>query len=141
MRTILFALVSGLIFGLGLALSGMANPEKVIGFLDITGRWDPSLVMVMVGGILVSLVGYRLAFRQQAPLCAARFDIPTKRGIDPQLIIGAGLFGVGWGLVGLCPGPAWTMLATQPREALLFITMMLVGLFVTDKYASPRREA
>lgn len=120
--------VSGLVFGLGLLVSGMANPAKVIAFLDVTGNWDPSLMFVMGGAMLTTLVGYRWAWRHSRPYFAERFDLPTKSRIDARLIFGAALFGVGWGLGGFCPGPAWVALAWGQLGTVVFFVTFLGGL-------------
>ncbi len=101
----LITLLAGVLFGSGLTLSGMVNPAKVLGFLDVAGNWDPSLGLVMAGAIPLAAVGYAVARRRPTPLCAPHFDSPNKHRVDGRLVVGAGLFGVGWGLVGLCPGP------------------------------------
>ncbi len=105
------ALVAGILFGIGLAVSQMINPAKVIGFLDIFGRWDPSLVLVMAGAVVVAFVGFRLVQSRSAPLFGKRFELPTRRDLDSRLIGGAAIFGIGWGLTGFCPGPAIASLA------------------------------
>jgi len=102
----LAALGCGLVFGLGLTVSGMMNPAKVIGFLDVAGDWDPTLVFVMGGALLVTLPGYRAILKGRRPVLANSFSLPTKKSLDAPLILGSALFGVGWGLVGFCPGPA-----------------------------------
>ncbi|HMB48010.1 MAG TPA: DUF6691 family protein, partial [Afifellaceae bacterium] len=108
MRATITALLSGFIFGLGLVISGMSNPAKVLNFLDVTGSWDPSLAFVMAGAVFVTSIGYRLILRQKAPKFADAFAVPTRSDIDTPLIAGAAIFGIGWGLGGFCPGPAWT---------------------------------
>ncbi|MGE0668037.1 MAG: DUF6691 family protein [Sphingomonadales bacterium] len=127
MKGILSALLCGLLFGVGLAVSGMVNPAKVLGFLDITGRWDPSLIFVMAGGVVVFAIGFRLATRRAGPLFAAKFEIPTRRDIDSKLVAGAALFGIGWGLAGFCPGPALTGLAFGMTEVYVFVAAMVAG--------------
>ena len=127
MKTIAASLLCGLLFGTGLAISGMVNPAKVLGFLDITGRWDPSLIFVMAGGVAVFAVGFRLATRRAGPLFAQKFEIPTRRDIDPKLVAGAVLFGIGWGLAGLCPGPALTGLAFGFTKVYAFVAAMVAG--------------
>lgn len=124
------ALALGLLFGLGLLVSGMADPAKVRAFLDVTGRWDPSLALVMAGAVAVSAAGYRLALRRGRPVLAPRFDVPTRRDLDLRLIAGAAIFGLGWGLVGLCPGPALTILTVAPAEALTFVAAMVAGMLL-----------
>jgi len=122
------ALLAGTLFGLGLAVSQMINPAKVLAFLDIAGRWDPSLALVMAGALGVTALGYRLALRRPAPLLAERFEVPTLREIDRRLLAGAAVFGIGWGLVGFCPGPAIASLAFGVKESLIFVAAMLAGM-------------
>jgi uncharacterized membrane protein YedE/YeeE len=122
------AFAVGLLFGLGLLVSGMADPAKVLAFLDVTGRWDPSLALVMAGAVAVSTTGYFLARRRGRPLLASRLEIPTRRDLDPRLIAGAAVFGIGWGLAGLCPGPALTLLTVAPAQAVTFVVAMVVGM-------------
>lgn len=128
MMRIITALASGLVFGLGLTISEMINPSKVIAFLDILGDWDPSLALVMGAALLVTAAGYRLAWRASKPAFAAAFQVPGAREIDARLAGGAVLFGVGWGLVGLCPGPALAALSVGGQPAAGFLLAMLVGL-------------
>ncbi len=127
MGRFLVPLLCGLIFGAGLAVSGMVNPAKVLGFLDVTGQWDPSLLLVMGGGVAVFAAGFLLVKRSSRPLLAAKFEIPTRRDIDPKLVIGAALFGIGWGLAGFCPGPALTSLAFGLTKVYVFATAMVAG--------------
>jgi uncharacterized membrane protein YedE/YeeE len=122
------SLVCGLIFGAGLLISGMVQPTKVLGFLDIFGAWDPSLIVVMVAALAVSVPGFMLVNGRSRPLLAARSLWPTKRDIDLQLIVGAALFGIGWGLVGLCPGPALESLATLSLPVIVFVIAMAGGM-------------
>ena len=124
------AFAVGLLFGIGLLVSGMANPAKVLAFLDVTGHWDPSLAFVMAGAVAVSAAGYRVARRRGRPVLAPRLEIPTRRDLDPRLLVGAALFGVGWGLVGLCPGPALTILSVVPAPAATFVAAMAVGMLM-----------
>ncbi|MET0530700.1 MAG: YeeE/YedE family protein [Microvirga sp.] len=128
MPLLLSAFASGLLFGLGLIVSRMVDPAKVLGFLDIVGNWDPSLAFVMGGAVAVSALGYRLAKRRGRPVLAPRLEIPTRRDLDPRLIGGAALFGVGWGLVGLCPGPALTALTFGPVHVFVFVAAMIAGM-------------
>jgi uncharacterized membrane protein YedE/YeeE len=121
------ALVCGVVFGAGLAVSGMTDPAKVLGFLDVFGAWDPTLALVMAGALAVSAAGYAVAGRESHPLLAEAFSIPTRRDLDASLLGGAALFGVGWGLVGLCPGPALANLARGSAEVVLFVGAMAVG--------------
>lgn len=127
---IVIALLSGMIFGAGLAISGMVNPAKVLNFFDIAGTWDPSLIFVMAGALLVTAIGYRLAFRRRAPIFAPRFNLPSARDIDARLIGGSAVFGLGWGLSGFCPGPAIASLTTLSLEPVIFIIAMLAGMLV-----------
>ncbi len=127
---IFFGFLSGLVFGIGLIVSGMANPAKVLNFLDIFGAWDPSLAFVMGGASVTALVGYRLAWKQSAPLLLPSFDIPTASDIDGKLLTGAAVFGIGWGIGGFCPGPAWTALTIAAPGTLIFVPMMLIGILL-----------
>jgi len=122
------AYLIGLVFGLGIAVSGMANPAKVLNFFDVAGSWDPSLAFVMGGAVAVAFVGYRLVFRRPAPLFEARFQVPTSRTIDVRLIGGAALFGVGWGLAGFCPGGALPALGAGVVQVYGFVAAMAVGM-------------
>ena len=126
---ILWVFLSGLVFGLGLVISGMANPAKVLNFLDPAGSWDPSLAFVMVGATLTAFLGYRLVRRRPQPVLDPAFDIPTSRAIDGPLLAGAALFGIGWGIGGFCPGPAWTSLPLLAPGTLVFLPAMLAGLW------------
>jgi uncharacterized membrane protein YedE/YeeE len=132
MPTVIASLVCGLVFGFGLLISGMTDPLKVLGFLDVFGRWDPTLAFVMVGAVGISLAGYALARRAGAPLLAVRSLWPTLTHIDAPLIGGAVLFGVGWGLVGLCPGPALVNLGTLSPRAAGFVAAMVLGMLLQD---------
>jgi hypothetical protein len=129
MRT-LAAAICGIVFGVGLALSGMTNPAKVLGFLDVSGHWDPTLACVMGGALAVSAAGFALAGRSARPWFAGAFSLPTRRDLDRDLILGAVLFGVGWGLVGLCPGPALAGLWRGAGELYLFVAAMLGGVLL-----------
>ncbi|WP_089172935.1 YeeE/YedE family protein [Bosea sp. AS-1] len=134
----LAALAAGLLFGLGLAISGMLNPAKVQAFLDVAGAWDPSLVFVLGSGVLVAFLGYRLAFALDKPLLESRLHLPAKTQIDRSLVVGSALFGVGWGLVGFCPGPAVASLSLGLTPAVVFVVAMLVGMVVHDRFAATR---
>jgi uncharacterized membrane protein YedE/YeeE len=129
---ILLQFAAGLVFGLGLVIAGMANPAKVLNFLDLgaiaSGGWDPSLAFVMLGGIAVTLPGYRLVLRRKEPLFAERFHLPTAKDVDARIIAGPAIFGVGWGLAGFCPGPALTSLGTGTPAVLIFVAAMLAGM-------------
>ncbi|HEY5701686.1 MAG TPA: DUF6691 family protein, partial [Gammaproteobacteria bacterium] len=115
------SLVAGVMFGIGLVISGMSNPAKVIGFLDVTGAWDPTLLLVMGGALAVTIPGFRLLKRRTRPLLADAFQWPARTGLDVRLIGGASLFGVGWGIAGFCPGPAITALSTGRVDVMLFV--------------------
>ncbi|PPB80910.1 hypothetical protein LV82_01643 [Albidovulum inexpectatum] len=125
---LIHAFITGLIFGIGIAISGMINPAKVLNFFDIAGSWDPSLIFVMGGALVVTGIGYRLVWRRGRPLFADRFDIPNSKVIDARLIGGAALFGVGWGIAGFCPGAAIPALGTGRWEVALFLAAYGVGL-------------
>ena len=122
------AFIAGLVFGLGLVVSGMANPAKVLGFLDVTGAWDPSLALVMVGSIAVGSIGFALASRRSVSLLGAPMRLPDTRRIDRRLVIGSLLFGVGWGIAGICPGPVLVALGMGYVKALVFVAAMLAGM-------------
>lgn len=124
---ILVAAFAGLVFGAGLTLSGMINPAVVLGFLDLTGSWNPALLFVMVGALAVAVPGYQL-LKGKRPVLAEARAVPTRTDIDKPLLLGAAIFGLGWGLAGICPGPALTMLAIKPATAALFIVSMTVGM-------------
>lgn len=126
-NTVLASFAAGAIFGLGLVISGMANPAKVLGFLDIAGNWDPTLAFVMGGAILVAFPAFRWAARRGKPLLAEKWSLPDRNDIDPRLIAGAALFGIGWGLAGFCPGPALAAISIAPAEALTFVAAMIAG--------------
>ena len=128
MRQISLALAAGVLFGAGLALSGMADPAKVRGFLDIFSAWNPTLAFVMAGALLPMGIAWRFQARLRAPLAAERFNLPDTTRLDARLIGGAVLFGIGWGVAGLCPGPALTDLALEPRSAFVFVLAMLAGM-------------
>ena len=121
--------VVGLVFGLGLLVSGMTEPSKVFGFLDIFGAWDATLAFVIAGAVAVSAIGFALARSRGAPLLAPSFAWPTRREIDAPLIIGSALFGVGWGLAGICPGPALVDLAGLSAPIIVFVAAMVLGMF------------
>src|SRR5579862_4133010 len=128
MGAIVAAFGCGLIFGLGLIIGQMSNPAKVLNFLDFAGTWDPSLAFVMAGAVAVAAVGFALARRRTKPLLRATFDRPSKTQIDLPLISGSALFGIGWGLVGFCPGPALTALGFARPEAFIFVAAMIAGM-------------
>ena len=124
------ALLSGLVFGLGLLVSGMADPHKVLGFLDVAGAWDPSLALVMGGAIALGLPGFALARRRSRSLLGAPMQLPTRKAVDAPLLIGSALFGIGWGLAGYCPGPALLGTAAGMGSAAIFSAAMLAGMLL-----------
>lgn len=124
------AFACGLLFGLGLIVSGMANPAKVLGFLDLGGQWDPSLAFVMAGAVAIAAIGFRLARTRPASLLGAPMQLPTARRVDTRLIAGALIFGAGWGLAGFCPGPALVSAASGQPRAWLFVAAMLAGMAI-----------
>lgn len=130
MKNSIAALAVGFIFAIGLGLSGMTQPQKVIGFLDLFGSWDPSLIFVMAGAILVHFVTYKLIRKKSSPLLSSQWHVPTKKEITPALVIGSFTFGVGWALGGFCPGPAVTSLASFDKGPFIFVISMLVGMFI-----------
>ncbi len=132
------ALASGLVFGVGLSLSGMLNPAKVQGFLDVFGAWDPSLAFVLGGAVVVAFIGVQVMKRMRHPAFDDRFHVPTNRQIDPPLIIGSALFGLGWGLGGFCPGPAIASLSIGLPQTVIFVVAMLVGMTLHDRVWSKR---
>lgn len=127
MMRLIAALAAGLLFGFGLALSNMVDPNRVLGFLDFFGHWDATLIFVMGGALGVTLIGYRFVLRQKQPLFDLSFHLPTKKQIDRPLLLGAALFGLGWGMSGYCPGPALTTLSLGSFEPLLFVPAMIIG--------------
>ncbi len=136
MKTALVSLIAGLLFGAGLALGGMTDPGKVIAFLDVAGQWDPSLGFVMGSALLITFPVFAWVRRAGKPLLAERFQLPTRKDLDPQLLIGAALFGIGWGIAGLCPGPAIANLAAGSPQILLFVAAMVGGMWLRDRTAS-----
>lgn len=133
---IIVALLSGMIFGFGLALSGMLDPVRVRGFLDITGNWDPSLAFVMAGTVAVTTIGVALSRRLKQPAFALAFELSTNtKQIDVRLIAGSSLFGIGWGMAGLCPGPAKSLLSTGMLMVVIFVAAMLAGMLIYQRVA------
>ncbi|MGB4118110.1 MAG: DUF6691 family protein [Polaromonas sp.] len=124
------ALLSGLVFGLGLIVSGMANPAKVLGFLDLAGAWDPSLAFVMGGAILVGFFAFLIAKKRTLSFIGAEMKLPTASAIDSRLLTGSALFGAGWGVAGFCPGPGLVALGMGESKALVFVAAMLVGMVI-----------
>ncbi|MBV1875870.1 MAG: YeeE/YedE family protein [Cycloclasticus sp.] len=137
MNKILSALLAGLIFGVGITLSGMVDPNKVVNFLDITGDWDPSLMFVLGGGVITTAIMYRFIFAQNKPLFAEDFHLPTLLKIDSKLLFGSALFGVGWGLIGYCPGPAVASIGFRPEEPLIVVVSMLAGILLFKVTSKP----
>lgn len=129
---VLTSLLAGLVFGLGLIVSGMANPAKVLGFLDLAGRWDPSLALVMAGAIAVGSVAFLLAKNRARSLLGAEMKLPTASRIDRRLVMGSALFGMGWGIAGFCPGPGLVALGMGESKALVFVAAMLAGMAVFE---------
>ena len=129
---LLMSLLAGLVFGLGLIISGMTDPSKVTGFLDLAGAWDPSLALVMGGAIGVGLIAFRLARKRSKAIFGGPIQLPAARQIDRRLVLGGLTFGVGWGLAGFCPGPALASLATGGSKPLIFTLAMLVGMAIFE---------
>jgi uncharacterized membrane protein YedE/YeeE len=138
MKKILAGFAAGLLFGIGLTIAQMTNPAKVLAFLDPFGTWDPSLALVMAGAVAVTFVGFRRLRARAAPVCDAAMQWPTATAIDAKLIGGAALFGLGWGLVGLCPGPAIASLGIAPQRTILFVAGMLIGMSLVRWFVERR---
>ena len=137
-------LLIGLLFGGGLVVSGMADPAKVLNFLDLFGTWDPSLAFVMGGAVLVAFIGYRLVLTREKPIVGIRYQLPTREDIDARLIVGPAIFGIGWGLGGFCPGPALTSLTLGATSTVAFVVAMMLGMWAARTMAdagAPRRNA
>ena len=139
-RRNLVALLVGVVFGLGLAVAGMTNPMKVLAFLDIAGDWDPSLMLVLGSAVGLSFVGFRVILRRQRPVFDEGFALPSRSDLDRPLIIGAALFGVGWGLVGYCPGPAIASLGFGNSEALWFVPAMVLGMLLRRRFEKTEKS-
>ncbi len=148
--TVFTSLLAGLVFGIGLIVSGMADPAKVLGFLDLAGRWDPSLALVMVGAIAVGFAAFSLAKRRSRSMLGLEMKLPTARDVDRRLIGGSVLFGAGWGVAGFCPGPALVALGMGEAKAVIFVAAMLVGMGLFElvdgrsrsgQQAAPARQA
>ena len=131
---ILTSFLSGFLMAIGLIVSGMTNPQKVVGFLDIFGHFDPTLAFVMAGALLVTGIGYFLIGRCAKPILCENFDLPVKKKIDLQLIVGSALFGMGWGLAGFCPGPAIVGVGLGLSKAMIFVSAMLLGMLFARKF-------
>ena len=132
MATVFASLLAGLVFGLGLIVSGMANPAKVLGFLDLAGAWDPSLAFVMAGAIAVGSLAFAVARKRTLSFLGAAIKLPMSRDIDRRLVIGSVLFGIGWGVAGFCPGPGLVALGMGEVKALVFVIAMLVGMGIFE---------
>lgn len=131
------AFIAGLLFSLGLILSGMTNPDNIINFLDITGHWDPALAFVLLAAVIVTGIGYRLVWKRVTPLFEVSFSVPTSRVLDKRLVVGAVIFGMGWGLAGLCPGPALASLLTADgMKIVVFLLAMIVGIVLQRRVAA-----
>jgi uncharacterized membrane protein YedE/YeeE len=137
MKQLLAALISGIIFGIGLSLSQMTNPDKVLNFLDIAGNWDPSLIFVMLGALTVTMISFRFILKYSHPLFDKKFYIVAKKEIDKPLVIGAAIFGIGWGIAGYCPGPVMAGLGLGNQEAVIMIIAIYVG-FIFHRYLFER---
>ena len=129
-----FSLTSGLLFGFGLAVSSMINPAKIVGFLDITGNWDPSLAFVMGGAVFVTALTFRLILKRPKPIFTDFFELPSKVSLDSKLITGAAIFGIGWAMSGLCPGPAISSIGFLDEKLLIFVCTLLIGSFIGKKW-------
>lgn len=138
---VLTSLLAGLVFGLGLIVSGMANPAKVIGFLDLAGAWDPSLALVMAGAIAVGVVAFAVARRRTVSFIGAEMKLATPRRIDRRLVMGSMLFGVGWGVAGFCPGPALVALGIGGVKAFVFVAAMLAGMGIFELFERSKQTA
>lgn len=136
-----FSLLSGLIFGIGLILAGMANPAKVLAFLDIAGLWDPSLGLVMAGAIGVGLIAFAIAKRRNLSYLGFSIQLPTNRIIDKRLVLGSLAFGVGWGLVGICPAPAFVLLGVGSGKGIIFVIAMVIGMGIYELLESFKKSA
>ena len=131
----------GVLFGVGISLSGMANPAKVLNFFDIAGSWDPSLILVMGGALVTTFIGHRLVFGRAAPLFAPDFNLPTSRTLDARLIGGSAVFGIGWGIAGFCPGGALPALGTGRWEVFAFTIALIAGIFLARRLQSRSRTS
>ncbi len=137
MKQVLIALVSGIIFGIGLSLSQMINPNKVINFLDITGQWDPSLAFVMMGALIVTFISFRIILKKPDPILEESFHLSKRTDIDKALLAGAAIFGIGWGMSGYCPGPAVASIGSGSIEAIVMVVSIYAGFFF-QKWLSNR---
>lgn len=137
----LSALLVGVLFGLGLTISQMIDPAKIIAFLDVSGAWDPSLLVVMASALAVSFIGYRVALAREKPAFEPSFQLPTRTVIDRPLLVGSAMFGVGWGLAGLCPGPAISGAALGKGEIYVFLIALFAGMLLKDGFARPAAKS
>jgi hypothetical protein len=135
-----FSLLSGLIFGIGLILAGMANPAKVLAFLDVAGQWDPSLGLVMAGAIGVGLIAFAVAKRRNLSYLGFSIQLPTNRVIDKRLVLGSLAFGIGWGLVGICPAPAFVLLGVGSSKGIIFVIAMVIGMGIYELLESFKKS-
>ncbi|MBL8197606.1 MAG: YeeE/YedE family protein [Chromatiales bacterium] len=138
LRQILIPLLCGLVFGIGLALSGMTDTQVVLGFLDIGGEWNPALLMVMIGALAVTIPGFWLAQKRATPFFSTQFFLPASRAIEVKPLIGSLIFGIGWGLYGYCPGPALAALSSATWQPLLFVVAMAAGVYLEKLYSAKR---
>ncbi len=138
---LIYALLTGLVFGVGISISGMINPAKVFNFFDIAGPWDPSLAFVMGGAVIVTFIGYRLVWRRDAPLFGGGFQVPTNSVIDAHLVGGSAIFGIGWGIAGFCPGAAIPALGTGRWEVALFLVAVTAGFYARRLLTPPQPNA
>jgi len=139
MLNLISAFVSGLLFGLGLIVAGMSNPSKVIGFLDLAGNWDPSLAFVMAGAIAVGSLAFMFASRRAKSLLGLSMQLPTARHLDRRLVLGSVVFGIGWGLAGICPGPAVILLGSGTMQGVVFVAAMLAGMGLFEWFEHLKR--
>ena len=140
MNRVLAALAAGALFGLGLVISHMSDPTVILGFLDLFGRFDPTLLIVFASGVITAVIGYRFVLRRQRPLFDSDFHLPTSQLIDTPLVLGSAIFGIGWGLAGYCPGPALVAVAGAVKTAFVFVPAMLAGSLL-QRFVSQRRAA
>ncbi|MEL7522746.1 MAG: DUF6691 family protein [Cyanobacteria bacterium J06553_1] len=134
------ALIAGIIFGVGLGLSQMIDRQRVLGFLDLAGNWDPTLLFVLGGAVAVTVISFRFVLNRNTPLLSAQFYVPTRQDIDWRLIAGAALFGIGWGIAGYCPGPGIAALATGDRNPVFFLLSMVAGMIVFNHYDQQQQQ-
>jgi len=138
MKQILASFLAGLLFGTGLALSSMIDPNKVLNFLDVAGNWDPSLAFVMIGALSVSFIAYHFVPKRRKPIFENKFRLPTRTDIDTSLVLGATLFGIGWGMAGFCPGPALSIMGMGLLDPTIFVISMIAG-FIVQRYIYEKR--